>query len=61
MGERFGTADILLLAEAYMPDDHAALLGRHRHVAALVARIQARPKMAALLERHGVRALELGC
>ena len=61
VGERFGTADILLLAEAYMPEDHAALLARHRHVAALVARIQARPKMAALLERHGVRALELGC
>ncbi len=58
-GEAFSTADILFLAEAYMPVDYAAMLARHPHVAALVARIQARPKMAALLERHGIEALDL--
>ena len=58
-GEAFSTADILFLAEAYMPEDYAAMLPRYPHVAALVARIQARPKMAALLERHGIEALDL--
>ena len=59
-GESFTAADVLFLVEAYMHHDYPAMLARERAVAALVGRIQARPRMAALLERHGVETVALG-
>ena len=59
-GERFTTADILFLAEAYMHYDYPAMLARERRVAALAGRIQTRPAMAALLARHGVETVAPG-
>ncbi|MDE0417428.1 MAG: glutathione S-transferase family protein [bacterium] len=53
-GERFSTADILLLVQATMHWDCHAMIAREKHAGAIVRRIQARPAMAALLERHGV-------
>ncbi|MCE2518331.1 MAG: glutathione S-transferase family protein [Alphaproteobacteria bacterium] len=54
VGERFSTADILLLVQACMHWDCHAMIARERHVGAIVRRIRARPAMAELLERHGV-------
>ena len=54
VGERFSTADILLLVQASMHWDCHAMIAREKHVGAIVRRTQARPAMAALLERHGV-------
>ncbi len=59
-GGTFTTADILFLAEAYMHHDYPAMLAREANVATLVGRIQARPRMAALLERHGVETVAPG-
>lgn len=54
VGERFSTADILLLVQATMHWDCHVMTAREKHVGAIVRRIQSRPAMAALLERHGV-------
>lgn len=54
VGERFSTADILLLVQAAMHWDCHAMIAREKHVGAIVRRIQSRPAMAALLERHEV-------
>ena len=54
VGERFSTADILLLVQATMHWDCHVMIAREKHVGAIVRRIQSRPAMAALLERHGV-------
>ncbi len=55
VGERFSTADILLLVQAAMHWDCHVMITREKHVGAIVRRIQARPAMAALLERHEVK------
>ena len=57
VGERFSTADILLLIQACMHWDIGAMMAREKNVAGLVSRIQERPHMAALLDRHGVEAI----
>jgi len=57
--ETFTTADILFLTEAYMHWDYPAMFARETNVAGLVGRIQARPKMAALLQRHGIETVDL--
>lgn len=51
----FTTADILFLVEACMHWDCDAMLAREKNVAGLVRRIQARPAMTSLLERHEIR------
>ncbi len=57
VAERFSTADILFLVEAYMHWDSRAMLAREKNVAGLVRRIQTRPAMAALLDRHEIETI----
>jgi glutathione S-transferase len=58
-GEQYTTADILFLVEAYMHWDYAAMFAREKNVAALAGRIQARPKIAAILKRHEIQTVAL--
>lgn len=58
-GETYTTADILFLTEAYMHYDYPAMFAREKNVAALVGRIQARPKIAAMLKRHAIETVDL--
>ncbi len=56
-GQAFTTADILFVVEAYMHWNYPAMFEREQNVRELVLRIQSRPKMCALLERHGVETI----